>query len=793
MEIRSATAGEGTSVLGSAIVSYSFGRCEVRPATREVLVDGQPQAVPNKVFDLIEFLVLQRHRAVSKQELIDEVWQGAILTDSVLARTVMLARRVIRDDARQPAWIRNVHGFGYRFGGDVLENLVAKAQNPRIQAPGDGPPHSHRLGLLPLRNETQLQRLAWTENGLMALVAHALEKDRRLAVMTLDADFLQQLPATSDPQSAARETCALFGLDGVVRAELRSQGAMLWMDYQILDRKDGCTIGSLRDADPLVLGERFAAAVAAQVLNGASRSGELLSGDPFVTQIFARAAECLSTHDWRVALALLGAGAALEPGNWLIELERVRCLVMLKDASALQSARALLDRVKDQQDPRLLSGCHDLIAQALYLMGDPTSTARSVAHREQALACAEQAGPTDWAISQRISTGNFFMEMGHYDRSRGYLDRALADSRATGNLIRVAVCQQNLAIADRNEGNLIRAKQRLDEALTIWHRVPKRPMRGHALMLLALVDLHLGLFDEARRLCAEAMDNLRLDQLRTYDGAVTAGVGMILLQLGCFAAVDRIAGRLVAAFDGDDVKPVPFHVGVGCAAIARGDLASAREHFLVAVGRAGVWPGVSYRLRCLHALLHLELAHGDASGLETCRDAFERLECGRDLAEWRAGVRYIAAAMHLLRDERADALRVLQHIATALPMTMSSQMAHLDAAWLLLEEGRADEARQVMAGAPTWRDGHPAGLALKARLQAALGQFDEAAQLQGEALARYHLPPHAIHAALGAQYRRARSRHVGAAKTAFPCLPRLLCATWPNGPGTMNEAAGTAG
>ncbi len=777
----------------TADVIFSFGTCEVRIATREVLVDGRLQTAPPKVFDLLAYLLVARHRAVAKQELIDEVWRGAELSDSVLARTVMLARRVVGDSSEQPVWIQNVYGFGYRFVGPVQEipqTLATAPAAPTIASDGVVP--ALRVGLFPVRNQTQDTTLAWTQVGLMALVGHALERDRRLAATAIGSDFFQQLPAGMTTGALARDACEFFGLDHVVHAVLRSQGGRQWLDYEVFSRRAGGAIGSLRDGDPIALCERLAKAIADSVLSGANSSGELPSRDAFVNQIFARAMECVSTHDWRTAGALVAAAGALEPDNLTFELERVRCMIWLKDPAGLDCARALLERVRVTPTVQLLSGCHDLIAQGLNLTGDPNLIPLCVEHREEALAWADKSGPTDLAISLRISAGNFFMEMGQYERSRVYLNRALADSRSTDNLVRVAACQQNLAIADRNEGDLIQAKQRLEHALQIWRRLTQRPMRGHALAQLALVNLHLGLFDEAAQQCDDALSCFNLDLLRTYDGATVAGVGLAYLHLGRTDAVDRLAEKFREAFADEPSKPVPFHVAAGCAAIGKGHSASAREHLVAAACHDGVWPGLSYRLRCLHALLHMEMAQGDGTQLENCIRAFESLKQGHEFPEWKAGVRYAQAAQFALSHERDKALSMLMSIVTDLPLSMSSQMARLDAAWLLLERGDTETASTVMNGAPTWRDAHPAGLALKARLKATEGLQEDAHRLQMQALARHRLPPHPGQLELSATYERAGKRLGTAAPAPIPCLPRLLCSTFVSGQRAVTSGAAPA-
>lgn len=94
-------------------VRFRFGDYVVDPLARTVFRSGEPQTPEPKVFDAIVFLILQRNRVVTKQELLDEVWGSqVVVTEGVVARTIMKARRLIGDDADEPSIIKTVHRVG---------------------------------------------------------------------------------------------------------------------------------------------------------------------------------------------------------------------------------------------------------------------------------------------------------------------------------------------------------------------------------------------------------------------------------------------------------------------------------------------------------------------------------------------------------------------------------------------------------------------------------------------------------------------------------------------------------
>ena len=103
---------------------YSFDDIEIDTACFEVRQRGQTLVVEPKVLDLLVCLVENRHRVVTKAELLDSVWGGRSVVASVLARAVCLARKVVGEHRIQTRYAR-----GYRFIDDPTaepnDNLVS--------------------------------------------------------------------------------------------------------------------------------------------------------------------------------------------------------------------------------------------------------------------------------------------------------------------------------------------------------------------------------------------------------------------------------------------------------------------------------------------------------------------------------------------------------------------------------------------------------------------------------------------------------------------------------------------
>jgi DNA-binding winged helix-turn-helix (wHTH) protein len=98
-----------------------FGDCGLDLETRQLFRGGKPVHLPPKTFRLLEILLAERPKAISKETLIESVWPGVFVSESNLARLVAELREAIGDDAQAPKFVRTVHGFGYAFQADALE------------------------------------------------------------------------------------------------------------------------------------------------------------------------------------------------------------------------------------------------------------------------------------------------------------------------------------------------------------------------------------------------------------------------------------------------------------------------------------------------------------------------------------------------------------------------------------------------------------------------------------------------------------------------------------------------
>ena len=130
----------------------TFGRIEIRPATRQLLVEGKPVAVGARAFDVLVALVERRERLVTKQELLDVAWSGAAVEENNLAVQISTLRKLLGQDL-----IVTVPGRGYRFAAPQAAAGPAADAAP---APGPDAPRLPRAVLPIYGRGEELEQLA---------------------------------------------------------------------------------------------------------------------------------------------------------------------------------------------------------------------------------------------------------------------------------------------------------------------------------------------------------------------------------------------------------------------------------------------------------------------------------------------------------------------------------------------------------------------------------------------------------------------------------------------------------
>jgi len=146
---------------------------------RELRRGAELVALEPQVFDLLVYLVRNRSRVVSKDDLIDGVWGGRIVSESALITRLSAARRAVSDSGAEQRVIRTLARKGVRFIAEVTEDgtLEAAAAAPEPSLPL---PDKPSIAVLPFANLSADPEQDYFADGIVEEIITALSRIARL-------------------------------------------------------------------------------------------------------------------------------------------------------------------------------------------------------------------------------------------------------------------------------------------------------------------------------------------------------------------------------------------------------------------------------------------------------------------------------------------------------------------------------------------------------------------------------------------------------------------------------------
>ncbi|MEM7445096.1 MAG: winged helix-turn-helix domain-containing protein, partial [Pseudomonadota bacterium] len=116
---------------------------------------GVVVAIEPQVFDLLRFLIENRERVVTKDEIVERIWDGRFVSDAAISSCVKALRKALGDDGEQQRLVRTVRGRGFRFVGAVKEPAAPQEAHPasEMETPvAPTPSHKPSVIVLPFQS-----------------------------------------------------------------------------------------------------------------------------------------------------------------------------------------------------------------------------------------------------------------------------------------------------------------------------------------------------------------------------------------------------------------------------------------------------------------------------------------------------------------------------------------------------------------------------------------------------------------------------------------------------------------
>jgi TolB-like protein len=211
--------GQGTPV------HFAFGDCVLDPDRRELTRGSEVVSISPKAFDLLVHLVQNRERVVSKDDLLQAVWEGRIVSESTLTSHINAVRKAIGDSGEEQRLVRTLARKGLRFVGDVQElqsSDDAKSPRPSFAKPDETHaealvlPDKPSIAVLPFLNLSGDPEQEYFADGVVEDVISALSRIRWLFVIARNSSFTYKGRAV-DVKQVGRELGVRYVLEGSLR------------------------------------------------------------------------------------------------------------------------------------------------------------------------------------------------------------------------------------------------------------------------------------------------------------------------------------------------------------------------------------------------------------------------------------------------------------------------------------------------------------------------------------------------------------------------------------------------
>jgi adenylate cyclase len=218
---------------------YLFEDCTLDTERRELRRGDALVEIEPKVFDLLAFVIENRQRVVSRDDLIARVWEGRIVSESALARCIYGARSAIGDDGEAQRLIKTIQRKGLRFVGPVREeqqpSAVADAGvEPEKPAMPLALPDRPSIAVLPLHNAGGDTEQDYFSDGITEDIVTELSRFSDLFVIAHNSSF-QYKGKAIDVRQVGRE----LGVRYVLQGSVRRGGDRVRISVQLIDAVTG--------------------------------------------------------------------------------------------------------------------------------------------------------------------------------------------------------------------------------------------------------------------------------------------------------------------------------------------------------------------------------------------------------------------------------------------------------------------------------------------------------------------------------------------------------------------------
>jgi TolB-like protein/tetratricopeptide (TPR) repeat protein len=212
---------------------YLFENYVLDTERRELRCGSSPVAVQPQVFDLLEHLIRNRERVVSKDDLIADIWGGRIVSESALTTRINAARSAIGDSGAEQRLIKTLPRKGVRFAAIVREQQTSDPVGSP-EAPSSGPRDRPSIAVLPFINLSGDPAQEYFADGMVDEIITSLSRIKWLVVTARTSTFVFKGQNTD-----IREIASKLGVRYVLEGSVRKAGHHIRIIGQLIDANSG--------------------------------------------------------------------------------------------------------------------------------------------------------------------------------------------------------------------------------------------------------------------------------------------------------------------------------------------------------------------------------------------------------------------------------------------------------------------------------------------------------------------------------------------------------------------------
>jgi TolB-like protein/Tfp pilus assembly protein PilF len=218
---------------------YLFENYAFDTDRRELHRGADVVSIAPQVFDLLDYLIRNRERVASKDDLIKAIWNGRIVSDAALTTRLNVARNAIGDSGEKQHLIKTLPRKGFRFVGTVREvqrlaGAVATDKPMESSKPALTLPDKPSIAVLPFTNLSSDPEQEYFADGVVEDITMALSRFGWLFVIARNSSFTYK-DRVVDVKQVGRE----LGVQYVLEGSVRKAGNRIRIAGQLIDAETG--------------------------------------------------------------------------------------------------------------------------------------------------------------------------------------------------------------------------------------------------------------------------------------------------------------------------------------------------------------------------------------------------------------------------------------------------------------------------------------------------------------------------------------------------------------------------